>query len=178
MWLNPAPWDLAADGEGWFAPPYEFAHRWPAWHWPHGLTRHGFRAQCASFRENYLQPEAPPLKPPHSRFHPLPTQPVFAARAEYAPPELVNPPKPELHPTALPQPEELPLPIPVPAATEPNWREAPRMRPPQPPPETNDAAPALLPAPNQGDASRGSISTTSHQQFEPNPLRKGSISFR
>jgi hypothetical protein len=151
----------------------------PAVAWPHCLTRAGFRQGCDDFRNNYLQPEAPPLKPPHSRFHPLPTQPAFAPRAEYPAPQLVGHPHAPAHPAALPSPEELPLPIPVPSA-EPNLRDAPRRK------VEEDAAPVLIPSPSAPalpvprvlDESRGSISPTSFQQAEPNPLRKGSLSFR
>lgn len=35
-----------------------------------------------------LEAMAPPaMQPPHSRFHPVPTRPVFASRLEYLPPE-------------------------------------------------------------------------------------------
>ncbi|MHB9082097.1 MAG: hypothetical protein ACYC3X_31930 [Pirellulaceae bacterium] len=45
------------------------------------------------------------LYPPHSRFHPVPTAPVFAQRTEYEPPQLMMAPvpaEPHLAPRALP----------------------------------------------------------------------------
>jgi hypothetical protein len=145
----------------------------PALAWPHGLTRDGLRQHCAHFRANYLQPEPPPLKPPHARFHPLPTQPVFAARAEYAPPEALGAVAVP-HSVATP-PEELPLPIPSPAAAQPVWRSKSTIERPIPPTD-NGSGPALIPPPSAQplDNSRGSIAPTSFQ-LEPNPLRPASV---
>jgi hypothetical protein len=85
----------------------------------------------------------------------------------------------DAHPKTLSQPEELPLPIPVPSA-EPNLRDAPRVKFEENTSPTLVPAPSgpALPAPKVLDESRGAISPTSFQQLEPNPLRKGSISFR
>lgn len=36
---------------------------------------------------NLVAAEQPTIKPPHSRFHPVPTRPVFETRATYLPPQ-------------------------------------------------------------------------------------------
>jgi hypothetical protein len=49
------------------------------------------------------------LDPPHSRFHPVPTAPVFAQRFEYAPPKLMMQTVPEHRfPPLAPQPNSVP----------------------------------------------------------------------
>lgn len=58
------------------------------------------------------------LYPPHSRFHPVPTAPVFAQRAEYLPPEQMlqtvpEKPFPHLTPPLHPVPTQ-PAPLPAP----------------------------------------------------------------
>ena len=64
------------------------------------------------------------LYPPHSRFHPVPTAPVFAQRFEYAPPEPMMQTVPEHRfPHLAPQPNSAPsqpaAPLPSPEDTEP-----------------------------------------------------------
>jgi hypothetical protein len=73
--------------------------------------KHQFRAA--------LQPEPPAFEPPRSRFHPVPTQPVFAPRAEYSPPQPLATALPfpgQLHPVEQPTLELLPTPAPKPLA--------------------------------------------------------------
>jgi hypothetical protein len=89
------------------------------------------------------------LYPPHSRFHPVPTAPVFAQRTEYEPPELIMEPvpaKPHLAPRTLPNvpqdrlrsplPTDGKLPAMVPVPTDP-WatNAAPERIPAEPPNE-------------------------------------------
>lgn len=75
------------------------------------------------------------LYPPHSRFHPVPTTPVFAQRQDYEPPQRMmepTPAPPRFAPQALPHvPNVQPLPTPVapgpeigPVPTNPPWGEA------------------------------------------------------
>lgn len=135
----------------------------------------------------FLQPgPPPPVKPPHSRFHPLPTQPVFAPRPEYKPPELlgIEPKQPKDGESRDPKPAEE---IPTPAAEieagellrEPTWHDLPPPRPlltpaapealPMPQPRADDQAPRPLPH----DESRGSVAPIRFEWVEPNPLRAG-----
>lgn len=83
------------------------------------------------------------LYPPHSRFHPVPTAPVFASRTEYGAPQLMMEPvpaEPHLAPRALPNvPRGRPLgPLP------PNGNLPAREPVPTGPPAT-DAAPEPIP---------------------------------
>lgn len=151
---------------------------WPGINLPRCLKREGRHALHQNFNE-LLQPEpAPPLKPPHSRFHPLPTQPVFAQRSEYTQPELLQavttgPSTQFVGPPA----EEIPVPIPEPLPVDATMREVPALKPVIPPRSQNSPPPArpidTLPAtPPKDDASRGSIAPASFTwAVEPNPLR-------
>ncbi len=130
-------------------PPLASCPTLPAW--PRCLTGQHWCDKSRHWRaevNEYLQPgPAPPLKPPLPRFHPVPTQPVFAQRAGYAAPELVG--ADPLPPLAAPELLDLPLeeiPIPVPAPTAPQQPPWQRVAPPGP------AAPAPLPAPLQQPA--------------------------
>ena len=154
---------------------------WPNVTLPRCLTRTHWREQSAELRHEVnamLQPEPPaPLKPPHSRFHPLPTQPVFAQRAEYKQPELLGVPA-AAPPATSPGLEEIAIPVPEPSTGEPTWHDLPAPRPLDPVPE---AAPAPAPRPTEtqpplrqpptDDASRGAIAPASYSWHEPNPLR-------
>ena len=150
---------------------------WPQVAWPACLQRDRLHARQQALREDFndfLQPQPPaPLKPPHSRFHPLPTQPAFAQRAEYRSPELlgVDPLAPHaapLLPGDLPEVEAIPIPTPD-EPTEPTWQDLPRTNPLRPAPQ-GEALPRPVPAPppamlrpaappsdNSDDASRGPV---------------------
>jgi hypothetical protein len=145
----------------------------PVMAWPSSLGRAQFRDRTKRWRHDFaasLQPEPlPPTKPPHSRFHPLPTQHVFAPRAEYAAPalfgaELHSPPEAGL---LAPPAEQIPIPLPD------HDQHAPL---PLPPGEASegpmlDMQPPQLQSP-PADPSRGTIAPTSAVQWsEPNPLR-------
>jgi hypothetical protein len=145
----------------------------PVMAWPNSLGQARWRERTARFRHDFaasLQPEQlPPTKPPHSRFHPLPTQHVFAPRADYVAPalfgaELHSPPEagllaPPAEQIPIPLPDHdphAPLPLPPAAASEGPMLD---MQPPQ------------LQSP-PADPSRGTIAPTSAVQWsEPNPLR-------
>lgn len=154
---------------------------WPNITLPRCLHRQHWRKAREDFAESLQPSPPPPTKPPHSRFHPLPTQPVFAQRAEYAVPELlgVDPHQPHGEPLLAPPAEELAIPIPVPdAGREPTWHDLPAPQPQTspleeellPPPEV-EAQPPALEAPAK-DASRGDIAPASYlRTLEPNPLR-------
>lgn len=163
---------------------------WPGAKVPRCFSREGRAEISEDFRE-MLQPEPPaPLKPPHSRFHPLPTQPVFAQRAEYHQPELLGV-DPSLAPKELdngPFSEEIPIPVPEAAPPEPGWRSLPAPRP-NPPAAMPPSAPQLPqpqleePRPQarpiemeppklQPDASRGTVAPASFTfTTEANSLR-------
>ncbi|QDU75312.1 hypothetical protein Pan97_23420 [Bremerella volcania] len=76
-----------------FVAGFNFHHRWKAW--LHGRER---------------TPSVPPVIPPHSRFHPVPTRPVFA--------------QPVIHyddiPRPLPTKVGKPIPVPPPTDIEPD----------------------------------------------------------
>lgn len=156
------------------------------WQWPRCFSRQG-RAELSQDMNELLQPRPPaPLKPPHSRFHPLPTQPVFAAREEYAAPELLEKPAvaPPVEIADAPPVEAIPIPLPDGEASAAPWREQrdaaplPLTQPPMVDPKAAPAAPGPMllvpPQPDVGtpDASRGSIAPMSyHFVEEANPLR-------
>ena len=146
---------------------------WPGW--LHRGRLHAARQQMSHEIEEFLDPgPPPPVKPPHSRFHPLPTQPVFAARAEYRAPEVVGltPEQRALQkrgvaPQLLPEPEDVPTPAaePVPDAHQ---KPTPASDPfPGNPPTSRE--PTLLPPP--ADPTKGPIAPASFESPEPNPLR-------
>jgi hypothetical protein len=140
----------------------------PLWlqcsHWK--AKSHHLRHEFGEF----LQPAPePPLKPPHARFHPVPTQPVFSARAGYIAPQLVG-----VHPPADPHVEHLPsrplseqfdeIPVPIP--------DVPPAQPIQPVPDPLSSPPAETePLPQNNDALRGPIGRVQFLSAEPNPLR-------
>lgn len=142
-----------------------------------------WKAKSRHLREDFgefLQPGAePPLKPPHARFHPVPTQPVFAMRAGYAVPQLVgaDPHAEHLPPQPLSeQLDEIPVPIPdADAPQQPTWRELPGPQPlippPVPNPSTESSSDDAVPLPMNPDALRGPIGRVQFFSPEPNPLR-------
>lgn len=156
------------------------------WRLPRCFSRQG-RAELSHEVHEFLQSRPPaPLKPPHSRFHPLPTQPVFASRAEYSAPELLEPPAapPPAELADAPPVEAIPIPLPDGEAPGAPWREQreeqplPLSQPPMIDREARPSAPGpMLLAPpqpdaDQGDASRGTIAPMSFRFVdEPNPLR-------
>jgi hypothetical protein len=75
----------------------------------------GLRFHAAGWKHNvsqWLQPgPAVPVKPPHSRFHPVPTQPVFEPRPEYGSPEPLGLQRPETHEHSLLGNSRLPAPL-------------------------------------------------------------------
>lgn len=154
----------------------------PSFNMPRCFTRAG-RQQWNDDIRDFLQPApAPPLKPPHSRFHPLPTQPVFATRPEYAAPVSLDLPAiAGMQPVAeVPLAEEIPVPVAEELHSEPQPRPLPSPRSNVPPAEGEPAPQARpIPLPSNeskgGDASRGSIAPASFVRVvEPNPLRDGS----
>jgi hypothetical protein len=59
--------------------------------------RRGGRLAHGSFAHGVGPPPEPLIRPPHSRFHPVPTEPVFAGRVEYEPPRAMVPAHPKKH---------------------------------------------------------------------------------
>lgn len=159
---------------------------WPQIAWPACLRRDRLHARQQAMRDDFndfLQPQPPaPLKPPHSRFHPLPTQPAFAQRAEYRSPELlgVDPNLPQPLPGDLPEVEAIPIPTPDEPA-EPTWRDLPRTNPlrpapqgealprPVPPPPPAMLRPPAPPAEDRNDASRGPVAPSASNSSSSAP---------
>lgn len=147
----------------------------PTFCWPGWLNCDRLWLAHHQVKENFsemLQPgPPPPVKPPHSRFHPVPTQAVFSPRAEYSPPEVLGIKPEELQmlreaqvpanngaleaiPTPLPEAENAPEPLSAPVPS-----------------------PALLPlsppasAQRPRDPSKGPVAQVKFLSVEPNPLR-------
>jgi hypothetical protein len=75
----------------------------PLFAWRGARLLHGFGPLFYRGDEGEQQMTEAELYPPHSRFHPVPTAPVFAPRPEYDPPEQMMEPvpaKPHLAPRA------------------------------------------------------------------------------
>ncbi|WP_158265099.1 hypothetical protein [Blastopirellula marina] len=98
-----------------------------------------------------------PMIPPRAKFHPVPTQPVFAPRVQYSPPQLIRTPvlaeAPQGPILMEPSPELKPVPIetpaPIPMPTAPSMKPLPtEVKTPQPlPPPTVHAKPIIAPLP-------------------------------
>ncbi|HTN77587.1 MAG TPA: hypothetical protein VL096_20150 [Pirellulaceae bacterium] len=153
----------------------------PKFCWPGWLQRDHWASKHRRVKDEFaemLQPgPPPPVKPPHSRFHPVPTLPVFASRAEYRPPELLGG-HPGEETTTAPTPaapanSEL-IPTPTAESATPIWQAptAPQLI---PAPHGNDEPEAIPPAAPTppADPTKGPVAQASYQSPSPNPLRSG-----
>lgn len=104
------------------------------------------------------------IRPPHSRFHPLPTQPVFQPRAEYSPPRPLNMKLEPAHDQA-PALEALPLPAPQLAPVPATAVEEPRISRREPTPQ-----PALAPKNDASSANGKAPTQLNRPQNAPEPL--------
>ncbi len=152
----------------------------PLWAWSRGLLQRccrPLRRCCGPLfhpgRVSGGEAEAE-LLPPHARFHPVPSAPVFAQRQDYAPPERmmmplpahprlaphalphvpdvqplapsrdVSAPVPDSDPNPYPTPAPIPVPVPVPVPIEPSAE--PTAKPAVEPPAGARLLPQPLPA--------------------------------
>jgi hypothetical protein len=108
------------------------------------------------------------LYPPHSRFHPVPTAPVFAQRAEYLPPESMMQAVPE-----RPFPHLTPPLNPVPAQSVPSHASPAQSEPgPLFVPRADSPAEAIPPGPTDSQFNRGG---TDIRDYESEGRRPGSV---
>jgi hypothetical protein len=125
------------------------------WAWPKRVLRRccGPLMHPAAVTQSATEAE---MTPPHARFHPVPTAPVFAQRYDYMPPERIMAPPPahpRLAPHALPHLSQV---QPLPAASQDNDDDR-APRPPRAAPlpaESHNSLPLPLPSPPPSESPR------------------------